>query len=360
MRVAIDISQIIFSGGVGKYTRSLVKNLLKIDHKNKYLLLGYSLRQGDVFSEFASSLKKEKLNNFELKKYPLPTSFLEPLVNSWRLPKLQALVGQVDIYHSSDWLQFRSKAKIVTTLHDLAPIILPQYHHKKIIKVFKRRLKLLKDCKAIIAVSKNTKNDFLDHYDYLDSKIHVVYEAPVIKPKNKKVLSKTKQKYVLTVSSLNPRKNIKRLLQAFAIFKQQHPEYKLVVIGAFGWGEKYQNNVDVKFLSKVGKKELIDWYQGAELFLYPSLYEGFGLPVLEAMSFALPVVTSKTSSLAEIAGDAAVLVDPKKVRDIAVGMEEALENKRKFTRLGRERVKKFSWKKCAKETLAVYEKVFQS
>ena len=286
-------------------------------------------------------------------------------------------------------------------MHDLAPIIYPQFHDKKIVKVFSRRLRLLKKCDGLICVSESTKRDlerYFAGYSALtpgdaqgathgvfsqqnlkdfgqgypgffgQQKIKVIYEAGVVGSDSPSALTPGDARtatpgvsghmpYVLTVSGLNPRKNIKRLLKAFAIFHQYHPDYKLVVAGAFGWGEKFANQHNIEFVGDLSDLKLIEFYKNAELFVYPSLYEGFGLSVLEAMGFKLPVVTSNVSSLPEIAGEAAILVDPKDERAIAVGMEEALEAKKELIKNGLKQVKKFGWEKCARETLAFYKKI---
>ena len=360
MKICIDISQIVYPGGVGAYTKKLVENLLKIDRKNQYLLFAYSLRKKYFFENFTKSLSK--YHNWRQKFFVFPISLVEPLANKFRWPRLEKLVGKVDIYHASDWVQFPAEAKIVTTVHDLAPIIYSQYHDKKIINVHRRRLELARTyADSIIVVSENTKKDFLKLYPYPEEKIKVIYEAPAISPDlSKEPLNRhsqdvlPKKPYILTVSSLNPRKNIKKLIQAFTIFRQKHSLYDLIVVGDFGWGERFDNHTHIRFINHVSQKRLAEHYRGAELFVYPSLYEGFGLPVLEAMSFGVPVVTSNASSLPEIAGDAAVLVDPTSTQAIVNGMEKALGEKNKLIRLGRERIKQFSWVKCAIKTLSVY------
>ena len=144
---------------------------------------------------------------------------------------------------------------------------------------------------------------------------------------------------------MEPRKNLKRVMAAFAEIRNPKSEIRnLVVVGRAGWGEQVMPAKGVKFL-----------YNGAELFLFPSLYEGFGLPILEAMTVGCPVVTSDRGSLKEVAGEAAVLVDPENEESIAMGIEEAVEKRSVWTAKGLAQAAKFSWEKAARETLRVYE-----
>jgi glycosyltransferase involved in cell wall biosynthesis len=359
MKIVIDISQMAFDGGVGRYTQSLVENLLILDSNNEYLLLAYTLGQQEVFRQFEAVLKKQKKGNFQLKLLPLPISLVEPLVNLYRIPPLETFTGKVDIYHASDWVQFPTSAKIVTTIHDMAPLIYPELHHPKIVRVFKRRLGLAwKNRAKIICVSQNTKKDFLKFYNFPEDNITVIPEAAVITPKTlEKKITPSQKPYLLTVSSLNPRKNIKRLIMAFEDFSREYPDYQLLVAGSFGWGEKYTNQKKITFLGKVDDNQLANLYANADIFVYPSLYEGFGLPLLEAMSFGCPVVGSNTSSLPEIVGQAGILVDPQNVQSITQGIKKALKCKGKLSKLALQQAVKFSWEKCARETLEVYRRV---
>lgn len=172
--------------------------------------------------------------------------------------------------------------------------------------------------------------------------------------------------YILFVGTLQPRKNIVRLIEAFSTLGPKL--YTLVVVGKPGWlyeeiyeaPKKFKVEDRVKFLDYVPDEDLPALYQNALCFVLPSLYEGFGLPVLEAMHYGCPVVTSNVSSLPEAAGDAAIMVDPESTESIKEGIEKVLGDKslrEKLVKKGYEQVKKFSWEKCARETLKVLEEV---
>jgi glycosyltransferase involved in cell wall biosynthesis len=175
--------------------------------------------------------------------------------------------------------------------------------------------------------------------------------------------------YILYVGSVEPRKNLLRLLDAYVLLRQSLPQYRLVIVGARNYWKsspvaravEHQGlQAQVTFTGYIPDEHLPALYNGAALFCFPSLYEGFGLPVLEAMACGVPVVTSSTSSLPEVAGDAALLVDPYNVDEVADAMRRVLQDgdlAHDLRRRGLARAAQFSWEKTARETIAVYEKV---
>ena len=175
--------------------------------------------------------------------------------------------------------------------------------------------------------------------------------------------------YILFVGTIQPRKNIARLIEAYSMLDNK--DLELYVVGKPGWmfediyktPKKFGIENRVKFLDKVSDSELVELYKKAECFVLPSLYEGFGLPVLEAMKYGCPVITSNVSSLPEAGGDAALYVDPQSARDIKDKIEQLLGDKKlreDMIKKGYEQVKKFSWEKTARETLKVLEEVYSS
>ncbi|HSD98657.1 MAG TPA: glycosyltransferase family 1 protein [Patescibacteria group bacterium] len=234
--------------------------------------------------------------------------------------------------------------------------------------------------KKVFTISKASKNDILKAYGKRSDDVVVTY--PGIKSETKAMNQETSQKnlqekfgisddYILFVGTLQPRKNIGRLIEAFA--KIQNPKSKiqnleLVIVGKKGWlyepileaPKKFGISHAVKFLEFVDDEDLPSLYQHAIMFVLPSLYEGFGLPVVEAMKYGTPVVTSKVSSLPEAGGDAALYVNPEDVSDIAKAMQKLLDNPKlrlELVKKGYEHIKKFSWEKSAKETLNVLQEM---
>lgn len=374
MKIGIDISQIVYPGGVGVYVRNLVNNLIKIDDKNKYLIFGASLRKRAILEKFYSNSSSNRIN-LSKKFSPLPSRLSAFLFNHLRCPKLEFFTGPLDLFHTSDWTEPKTNCVKVTTIHDLAPLIYPQLHDSKIVSVFKKKLDLVKKESArIIAVSQSTKNDLVNILNIKKEKVQVIYEALDEDFQNatsdfKLVKEYGLKKYLLSDAIKNPRKNLSILLEAFAQLKIK--DLKLVLIGEGLWGQdelellinNFQAKKNIIVLGKVTRRQLKGLYQKANMAVFPSLYEGFGLPVLEAMSCGCPVVCSNTSSFPEVAGKAALLINPKKSMEIVQAVKKIINNTSIYNTLkkeGFEQIKKFSWKKAALETLKVYQEVVSS
>lgn len=354
MKIAIDVSQVIYGTGVSTYTRNMVENLLEIDNRNEYFLFGGSLRRKRELIGFAESFKRKLQSKF----FTIPPGISDLIANRLHFPKLENIIGKFDIYHSSDWTQFASNAYKVTTVHDLAPIFLPKFTNRKIVDVHKRRLKwVIEEVNTIIVPSEATKADMIKIGAHED-KIKVIHEAldPGFSKRSVSEIDLVKRKYKIYGSyvmgvGVNPRKNTDRIIEAYA--KAKTDELKLVLIGHPYSGLKQDRGVS--YLGHVSSSDLAALYSGAECLIYPSLYEGFGLPILEAFASGCPVVTSNLSSMPEVAGDAAILVDPYDVSSITDGVKKALRGKIGLSNKGLKRIEKFSWKKAATETLSVYE-----
>jgi glycosyltransferase involved in cell wall biosynthesis len=356
MKIGIDISQVIYGTGVSTYTRNLVKNLLKVDKHNKYILFGGSLRRKNELVNFVNGLK----GNVESRIFAFPPTFSDIVWNRLHVLKMERLVGQIDVFHSSDWSQPPSDAFKVTTVHDLTPIKYPKETHPKTVSAHKARLGWVKkEVDKVIAPSESTKKDLVDLGIKRD-RIVVIPEAvdPIFSPAKKSEIKrlknrlKIKSSYLLSVG-VGPRKNTKRVIRAFELFNR-NKDFVLIFVGYDHYGYKKETK-KVRFLGHVSVEDLRILYSGAEMLVYPSLYEGFGLPILEAFACNCPVVTSNTSSLQEVAGRAAKIVGPYNISDIAGGIESVLSNRKNLVEKGKRRFKKYSWEKTAKETVKVYE-----
>ena len=237
--------------------------------------------------------------------------------------------------------------------------------------LLKLDIRYIKRASHIIAVSQNTRNDLITYLKIPDNKISVIYNGidhSLFKPYNVKPLD---EPYILYVGSERPRKNLDRLFEAFAKLKKEFPELKLVKVGVFGRFERYRRNImrkldslgitrDVIFVDHIPDLDLAYYYSSAVLLAYPSLYEGFGLPPLEAMACGCPVVTSNTSSLPEVVGEAGIMADPYDTDSLFKAMRQVLTDDKlrdDMVRKGLEQAKKFSWEKAAEQTLEVYNKV---
>lgn len=259
---------------------------------------------------------------------------------------------------------FRPSAKVVMTVHDLIPVLFPQWQTARRNLYFKYVLKYrFRFVDRFIAVSNNTKQDLMDIFQIPDRKIDVVHEgvADQFKPS-----AGPKQNFILAVSTLEPRKNFKRVIDAYiALRKKNKTRDKLVIVGKEGWffddiltvPSAFQD--DIIFKGYVSETELIRLFQTARLFCYPSMYEGFGLPILEAMACGCPVITSNTSSMPEVAGDAALFVDPYRTEELKNAIHTLTDDAALCTAMSAEgirRASRFSWQRVAEQTSKVYER----
>lgn len=351
MKIAIDVSQMCYEGtGVARYVYGLTKSLLSLGTPHEFVLYAGTLRQRTYFTH----LKQEAPWNKAIWKiFPLPPKLAGYALSDTSIP-FELLTGPVDVIHASDWSQPSSKAKIVTTVHDLVFIKYPETVDPLILSTQKKRLKKIVESETvIIADSVSTKNDLVEIYQLNPDRVNIVYPSysSIYSPQSKSEIDRVKNKYslpgkyIFSLGTQEPRKNLARLAQAV-----QGLDLPLVLAGKHGWGE------ETKTIGYVPDTDLPALYSGAEVFAFPSLYEGFGFPVLEAMACGTPVVTSNISSLPELAGDAAVLVDPKDIASIAGGIRRAIAERTQLVKLGLMQCQKFSWEKTAKQVMEVYEK----
>jgi len=370
MIIGIDISQIVYQTGVSRYTKDLVRNLLLADKDNEYKLYAGVFRQLPLILSFLRQLKNEG-TKFKSFIYPISPKLADKFWNQWRLLEIENLIGHIDVWHSSNWTQPRTKAKKITTIHDLTPVLFPNYHDQLVVENFKRNLQLIEKNIDMVAVdSRATKDDLENNSSINRQKITVIYPSvnSIFCQKSKESIDNVKKKYklekpyILSVGTKEPRKNIKRLIEAFVSLGRS--DIELVLVGKHGWGEKIvEMGNQIRELGFVDDEDLSILYSGAEAFVYPSLYEGFGFPVLEAMACGCSVITSNISSLPEVAGEAALLVYPKETKEIANAINTLLNDdklRQKLVKNGLEQAKKFSWEKTAKEMLKIYQSLIKN
>lgn len=375
MRIGIDVSQIVYKGtGVATYTGSLVKELLKQGTSEQFVLFGSSLRNRRPLEEYLKGLETK---NFQSKFAFLPPKILELLWNGIHVLPIENFIGEVDVFHSSDWLEPPTKkAKRVTTIHDLTIFKYPETFSARgghdIVANQKRKLFFVKQYSdLVIAVSETTKKDIIEILHLPEKRIRVIPEAadPIYSPRNKEMVQEAKKKYLiegdflLCVGTREPRKNLDRVMAAFAEISATNPDLSLVIAGKYGWGDDSSKlEQKVKILGFVEKEDLARLYSGATAFVYPSLYEGFGLPILEAMGCGCPVVTSNLGSMKEIGGEAAILVEPESIESIAGALSRVCRSKkiREEAKIkGIKRAAEFSWEKAALQTLEAYHNLLE-
>ncbi len=352
MKIGIDISQIAHKGtGVARYVDNMVRAILEYDSENEYTFFFSSLRLS-----LDADLERQIQKKHTLVKAKLPPKLLDILWNKLHIVPIETFIGKQDIFISSDWTQPPSSAKKVTVVHDLVYLRYPETVHKTILDVQRRRMEHVKnEVDIILADSQATKDDLIELLAIPKENIHVLYPYVDIKQTFGKSTSNQHvppRKYILSVGKLEPRKNISRLIEAFN--KADLKDTDLLIVGPKGWDTSISESKNVKLLGFVPDDELYELYKHAEFFVYPSLYEGFGYPVVEAMALGCPVACSNSSSLAEIGQDSALLFDPKNLTSIKNALIVLAGDKSLRSDLikhGREEVKNYSSKKFASNLL---------
>jgi len=373
MRIGIDASPILKErAGVGNYTYQLIRHLSLIDRVNQYVL--FYCHHKDV----RDKIMKLENPNFESKTVRFPIKIMKVFWASVRRPKVDRWVGKVDLYHSTAfYLNPISEGKSILTIFDVNFLAMRKFtlwsgrwHFAPKMKDYAKR------SHHIITVSESSKREIIKYLNVAEEKISVIYGgySDIFKPKADDRLSgEVKRKYNITgnyllyVGTLEPRKNLLGLIRAYAQSRAKD-DFILVLAGGRGW--QYENIFKlvrklklenrIIFTGYVPENDLPGLYQGATLFVYPSFYEGFGLPPLEAMACGLPVIVSNTTSLPEVVGDAGVYVDPDYVEQISFSIDTVLSDsdlRQTLIQRSLERAKLFSWEKTAKKTLELYEQV---
>lgn len=358
MRIGFD-ARMIDHPGIGRYIKSLLSTMFLLDKGSEFILYG------DL----------EKLREFKyrakIEQYSTPIySWSEFLSHPFKKNK-------PDIVHIPHFnVPFYDIKNLVVTIHDLIYLEIPESNPYiiKDIAVKYAISRAIKKADRVIAVSENTKKDILKHFPDAEKKISIIYEAadPIFKKiEDKSRLDQIRQKYnlpkdiILFVGSLKRHKNIERLIDAYNELKRRGINYKLVIIGRYRPREaeilEKVKTADTLYLEEISTEDLVVIYNLATLLVIPSLYEGFGLPVLEAMACGVPVVCSKVSSLPEVAADAAIYFNPESIEDIANTIGRVLMDldlRQSLIKEGFKNLKRFSWDKTALSTEQIYKEVY--
>jgi len=375
MKIAIDARALAIrrKTGVGEYVFELLNTLFKIDKDNQYILFNNSFLQKN------SELKKfSEYPNVKIINLKIPNKIFNSALAFLNYPKLDKICGTPDVFLSPSWnfCKISNKTKRILTVHDLSFEISPDFFpfKKKIWHKMIQTKKQAESVHKIIAVSESTKEDLKNIYNIDPEKIKVIY--PGINKrffekcsKEKKDLIKSKYglppKFIYFIGTIEPRKGLINLIKAFEHFKKSDLEnIDLVISGTCGWSYKeilkeinnsaYRKNIKLTgYIDDEDKPAII---QLSQLFIYPSFYEGFGFPPLEAMACEIPVIVSHNPSLPEITEDAALMINPWNLEEFSWAIKEGLYNNKLREILiekGKEHVRRFSWENAAKQTLRV-------
>jgi glycosyltransferase involved in cell wall biosynthesis len=362
MKIAIDIRDAAHEKtGKGWYVYNLVKEIIRLDKTNQYLLYGNGK---NPFKEHPNVTYK-KIDSKSIK---------------WHFLVLKDIKKQeVELFFApSSFIipAFVSKTiKTVITVHDLVSYLFPANHNLKAVIIERLTLRrALKKAGSVFVVSENTKRDLLKKFNYPENQVHITYcaaseffkekvSAEELEEFRKKM--KYPNNFILAVGTLEPRKNLSTLIRSFATIKKWFPEYKLIIAGKKGWKykqiqetlAKYSLENEVIFPGYLKDDELRKTYKLAKVFVFPSLYEGFGIPPLEAMASGCPVVSSNVASLPEVVQEAGMLVDPRNPYKFAEAVSSIIENEQireSLIERGYQQADKFHWKQSAKKAVEVF------
>ncbi len=380
MKIVIDV-RCLGEGrrtGVEEYITRLFRSLVSGDTKNEYILF-FNAWNRDFPEDFKWMFAYPNVRLVSLR---IPNKILNLALWYLGWPKLDRLCGGADIYFlpNLNFVSVSKRAKLVVTAHDLSFEAFPETFSVK------RRLwhffigfrKLCRKADRILAVSASTKEDVIGYYGIPEEKITVVRSGVGEEfhqlDRNNPELLRVKEKYdlpyrfILFFGTFESRKNIRSVIRAYNAYREMRkgsPEYaKLVLAGSPGWKsneifrerESSPYRDDILVLGFAADEEKVFLYNLASLFVYPSFYEGFGFPPLEAMACGVPTIVSRNSSFPEIVGDAAILIDPYQPDELRLAMTAILSDRVLSEQLssdGRNRTREFSWKKTGRETLRV-------
>jgi glycosyltransferase involved in cell wall biosynthesis len=373
MRVAAHVDQLFFSvpGGVGTYIRNLVPALAGRDP---------SLEVTVFHARFASPRPSEPwMDGFAEAELPGSIRSLYPRWNLTARPALPVPIRSADLVHAMSASAVPPTVRgqsLVVTVHDLAFDRFPNLFPRAWRTMYRLGLRAaVRRADAIVTPSRATAEDVLSRTNVDPRKLHVVPEAAALPPSEVDVGEalarlKVRPPYILFVGTIEPRKNLVRLVRAYRRVAATGVPHALVLAGPLGWHHEglmreltLEGPGEIAMTGALAPAELDAVYRAADAFVYPSVYEGFGLPVLEAMTRGIPVVASTTSALPEVTGDAALGVNPRSVREIAAAIASLVGDVALAERLaaaGRLQAERFSWDETARMTLEVYERVLDA
>jgi alpha-1,3-rhamnosyl/mannosyltransferase len=357
MRITIDAtSTLVRSAGVKSYTYHLLRHLRR------------AAGAGDEIRAFPFLGDLGALDHEHSSRALLPTlARLAAMHAANRLGSfaLDAILGDTDVFHAGNLVrQAPGHARLTATIHDLTAWIMPQHHTTGISQgdvVFADRV--LKRADALIAVSENTRQDAIRILGIAPEKIRTIHSGIAEEYFDAKPIARAKP-YVLCVGTIEPRKNLPVLLDAWkSLSADLRQQFDLVIAGPEGWHSKEtmaRVRAESAYLGYVPESKIPGLFAGATLFVYPSLYEGFGFPVVQAMAARVPVITSNTSCLPEVTAGSARLIDPRSVSELTAAISDLLESpneRQRLARLGSARAHDFSWERCARESLQLFRTV---
>lgn len=361
--------------GTGVYTKELIRNLSALDKKNIYTIFPFFTY---IYNNSFKSYHPKLPNNFHIFFNNIPKKIIDILWNNFYMFR-SLYLRHFDIFHSTTFTipPSNSYNNLVFTVYDVSFYTHPQFHLKENIEhCLKGTTEAVKKADVIIAISEHTKNDLIKYFDCPEKKIKVTplacdeifYKKISQTGKNKILLEyKINNSFIFHLGSLEPRKNTIGLIKAYRLLpKKLQDKYQLIIGGGKGWLNssiydyirKYNLTANIKIIGYIKNDDLPAFYQSAKCFVYPSFYEGFGIPPLEAMASECPTLVSNNSSLPETCQNGATYCEPNNIEDISKKMEYLLtSDNENLIKKAKSQAKKYSWNKCIRSTLQVYSQL---
>lgn len=384
LKVTIDATPILSKpSGVGIYIFKLINSLHTLQQQQNEFEIGISYQpswRNWLLNKFTPPESISSYSNLYILPIPLQISSRLSLIPGSPLFNFEKYLGFPDVVHGTNYSVFPCKGTVkLMTIYDLTFIKHPEYVNSSVTAYAKRVQQSLQWTDAVLTISESSKQDIVEYLQIspelvyvtpLASRYHINYlTEDLIDRVDKHTNYDFSQPYLLFVSTIEPRKNVFSIISAFERLKEQNKiPHNLVLIGQKGW--KYESifqqiecsrwRKNIHHLDYLSDELVALFYSRAEVFVYPSHYEGFGLPVLEAMTLGTPVVTSNTSALPEVAGDAAMLIDPDNLEELVDAILQIIEDSQfrdGLVKKGKDRAKLFSWERTARETLQVYQSI---
>lgn len=379
MKIGIDIRTLMDAhySGVPEYTLNLLKEIFRLDKRNQYKLFYNSGR------DVSSRMPQFAQANVEIVRTGYPNKLFNNIMqNIVKAPKLDQLLG-VDLFFMPNigFIALSPECRKIITIHDLSFLRYPEFYSlkRRWWHVLINARRLLKEFDHIVAISENTKKDIIELGEVPAGKVKIIYSGidkrcqPMADTDERLLAVREKynlpNKFILFLGTLEPRKNVSGVIKAFDLFMKNNSDgvdYYLVIAGANGWKSREifrtwknsERRERIKMLGYVDQVEKVSLYNLASVFVYPSFYEGFGFPPLEAMACGTPVIASSAASLPEVAGEAAIMVDPYKVSELARSLEQVIasqELRAELTVKSLIAAKRFSWEKAARSYLELFK-----